>query len=77
MQLKCPVCGGTQFDHRARELSTGHFVWYGESGRHGPKTRVYGRACLSCGYIVPFVDLQKLRSRFPQPDENSGLAGLG
>ncbi|MFP4355793.1 MAG: hypothetical protein ACLFUJ_11780 [Phycisphaerae bacterium] len=73
MQLQCPICQSERFDHKAREISTGHFVWYGESGRHGPKTRIYGRACLGCGYVITFVDLNKLHERFPQPDMNVEL----
>ena len=76
LQLQCPVCGESRFDVNSRELSTGHALWYGESGRHGQKTRVFGRACLNCGHVVVFVDVEKLRRRFSQIQPQTGLKDL-
>jgi hypothetical protein len=64
------MCGSEQFDRQTRQISTGHTVWYGEPGKNGPKTRLWARACLRCGYVVSFVDLEKLHRRFGQPQQD-------
>lgn len=68
--LRCPMCGGENFDQMTRQLSTGHTVWYGEPGKSGAKTRVWARACMNCGYVVSFVDVEKLLRRFGQPQSD-------
>jgi hypothetical protein len=69
--LRCPMCGSDQFDAQTRQISTGHTVWYGQPGKNGPKTRLWARACLQCGYVVSFVDLRKLHRRFGLPAQET------
>ncbi len=75
MDLRCPVCGGVGFDEVTRDLATSHALTYGGPGRLGPKTRVYARACLTCGFVLPFVDLDRLRGKLLTGRERSRRTG--
>jgi len=57
--LRCPMCGGTEFDQDRRLTNT----LYSPGGFFGMVTglRVRVRACLRCGFVAQFVDADKVQ----------------
>lgn len=69
MNLRCPVCGGTELDlprsivPYAGGVPLVYLLNGDQAHRATPEyyTRVKGRACLSCGFVLMCVDPDKLR----------------
>ncbi|MBN1556383.1 MAG: hypothetical protein JXA11_16705 [Phycisphaerae bacterium] len=57
--LRCPLCGGTEFDEERRLTNT----LYSPGGFFGMVTglRIRARACLTCGFVAQFVDPEKAK----------------
>jgi len=68
MELKCPMCGGAEFDGPRRLIAAGYgsscyvIKWF----RPRP-LRVRARACLKCGHVTMGVDPDELRWKLGGP----------
>ncbi len=61
--IKCPICGGAEFDGEDKRLMANGKIFYSPRGFFGLFTglELQPRACLNCGFVATFVDSAKLR----------------
>ena len=69
MELKCPMCGGTEFDSPRRlwmGFTSAEYLLPGWSPwlvRWDRRLRIRGRACLTCGHVTMALDPDELRRK--------------